>query len=236
MRRVWGSSQALFFCSAVFCCFASVFTRLRFPPLLVLFWTLAWPLHSAALMRDGHWVAGIGDPSVIGWLTVLMYAFSALLCATAAWRSSALPPSQRFWLVLVVLLLALGVNKQLDLQSWLTAYGRDLALAQGWYARRQWVQLVFIVTIGLLALVGLLWLRHGLADLWRRHRLACWGLVTLLCFVLMRAASFHHIDLLLHLHWGPVSGNGLLENTGLVLIAAGAVQVHTRSRVPVASR
>ena len=68
------------------------------------------------------WRPGIGDPTAVGWATVVFY------------------------------LVALGLNKQLDLQSLLTAVGRDIAVAQGWYAQRKGVQLVFVAVV---ALVGM---------------------------------------------------------------------------------
>jgi len=48
------------------------------------------------------------------------------------------------WWTLALGLLALGVNKQLDLQTALTEIGRILAVQNGWYERRHDVQLEFI--------------------------------------------------------------------------------------------
>ena len=35
---------------------------------------------------DGRWVAGIGDPSVMGWVTVAVYFATAFLCFRASRR------------------------------------------------------------------------------------------------------------------------------------------------------
>src|SRR5687768_5262697 len=89
-----------------------------------------------AYTEANQWHPGIGDPTFMGWVTVAMYFLAALLCARAAF---ALPPrslkSQErvFWFFLCVVLLFLGVNKQLDLQTWLTLTGKRVAIAQGWY-------------------------------------------------------------------------------------------------------
>ena len=48
------------------------------------------------------------------------------------------------------LVCALGVNKQLDLQTLFTQLARDLAMAQGWYEERRRYQVAFIIAIGLL--------------------------------------------------------------------------------------
>jgi len=51
--------------------------------------------------------------------------------------------------------LALGINKQLDLQTALTEAGRVLARYQGWYEQRQFVQLVVIALFAMTCLIAL---------------------------------------------------------------------------------
>lgn len=82
---------------------------------------------------DGRWEIGIGDPTPLGWITVAAYAAAAVLAwrNVGAARRTAVPHS--FWIALTALMLALGINKQLDLQTWLSQAGRDLAIAQGWW-------------------------------------------------------------------------------------------------------
>jgi hypothetical protein len=82
---------------------------------------------------DGRWEIGIGDPTPLGWITVAAYAAAAVLAwrNAGAARRTAVPHS--FWIALTALMLALGINKQLDLQTWLSQAGRDLAIAQGWW-------------------------------------------------------------------------------------------------------
>ena len=53
----------------------------------------------------------------------------------------------RFWLVACVTLTALGINKQLDLQSLFTQLLRDAARLQGWCDRRRSYQFAFVVVI-----------------------------------------------------------------------------------------
>jgi hypothetical protein len=181
-----------------------------------------WPAHAA--MQGQRWTPGLGDNTPIGWFTVGIYAICFSLSALLAKRELREGEFGRFWLVLAVLLLLLGVNKQLDLQSWLTQFGRDLALSQGWYGQRQGVQIVFIVIMMLGGVLALLWGSWRWRDLWQMHSWACVGLVLLGVFVLVRAASFHHVDALLHLRLGPISGNGLMENGALALILVEGVR------------
>jgi hypothetical protein len=91
-----------------------------------------------AAIRDGQWRPGIGDPTPLGWATVVAYLAASWACcrAAAAERRSAhrgRNSTRPFWSSLGLLLLLLGLNKQLDLQSALTAFGRRLAREQGWY-------------------------------------------------------------------------------------------------------
>jgi hypothetical protein len=66
------------------------------------------------------------------------------------------------------LFLALGINKQLDLQTALTELGRVLAYDQGWYEERQTVQVWFIVGVAITcittAIILLIWARKSPAP------------------------------------------------------------------------
>ena len=121
-------------------------------------------------------------------------------------------------------LFLLGINKQLDLQILLTQAGRWLAWYQGWYADRRGVQFAFLIVVGLVTssalILALVRLRpHFRSGKGLRGTLG--GFALLMCFVAMRAASFHHLDHFLG--WGP-SGfvlNHILELSGTLLVAAG---------------
>lgn len=183
-----------------------------------------------AAMKDEQWELGIGDPTPMGWLTVFAYFFAAWLCfraRSAANRHSGgkSPDGHRLsvlWTGLFLLLIALGINKQLDLQSFLTYLGKRLAKEQGWYRQRRAVQTIFVgivAGVGLIASGLVLWLaRRSL----RQVRLALVGTAFLVSFVVVRAASFHHIDVLLGETWLGLQVNWLLELGGIACIGASA--------------
>lgn len=175
-----------------------------------------------ATATDGRWHPGIGDPTATGWITVAAYALACLLCWWCA-RRTVPGAERRFWWALAVVLLLLGINKQLDLQTWLTQFARDRALADGWYAHRQVMQVIFIAWLATVGAVLLRWLAARLGNLHRSTRLAAMGLLVLGVFVLMRAASFHHIDVLLSLNFSNVRVNAVLELSGIgvIIYAAG---------------
>src|SRR5688500_9145079 len=152
-----------------------LFDSMRFPELLA--------------FTDGDvWRLGIGDPTVMGWLTVAGYFFAAWLClreALAAGRLGGAREKVFFWGTLTMLLVVLGFNKQWDLHTLLTLTGRRIAIAQGWYENRRIAQLIFVGLVGMGGILGVLVMRR----LVQRHadlRLALMGFVVLLAFVLIR--------------------------------------------------
>src|SRR5688572_10329560 len=106
----------------------------------------------------GRWSPGIGDPTVVGWLTVVAYLATAWLVFSVVKRTpSFLREARRertMWLLLAFLFVALGVNKQLDLQSAVTELGRMMARDEGWYAERREVQREFVAFVALAAIAG----------------------------------------------------------------------------------
>jgi hypothetical protein len=172
-----------------------------------------------------HWTPEIGDPTFLGWFTVVAYFGAAYLTGCAARRVQSPGPRARLqlvWFGLTWTLILLGLNKQLDLQSLLTITGKNMAMEQGWYAERQDVQFWFIATIVASSVLGgaalAWWLRREL----RAVRLAALGAVFIVAFALMRAASFQHVDLLLSKASGGLRMNWLLELSGIGCIALSA--------------
>lgn len=171
--------------------------------------------------QDGRWHPGIGDPNITGWVTVAAYAFAMVLCYLCH-RKTPAGPARQFWGMVALTLGALGINKQLDLQTLFTQVGRDLALQYGWYAHRRVVQAIFIGALLVTGLVARLWLVQRLRGLDVYARRAASGLVVLGIFVLVRATSFHHVDVLLGFTLENIRLNVLLELGGIATIAIAA--------------
>jgi len=177
----------------------------------------------------GSWSPGIGDPSVIGWVTVIAYFVVAWLC----FRNMRLVRQQggvadgklcSVWRMLAVLLVLLGINKQLDLQTALTEIGRMVAHAMGWYGNRRLVQTVFVGIVGAAAFGCVLWILKRGCHSFARMAITGVGVCGLFAFVLIRAISFHHVDQLLGLKLFGARVNWLFELGSLVVIACGAVR------------
>lgn len=165
------------------------------------------------------WSPGIGDPTVLGWFTVFAYFAAAILCLRAGmrdWRSA------RLWVALFFALIFLGINKQLDLQSLVTAIGRHWAMTHNWYAERQWVQYQFIVLVMFAALVFCVWALIAVRRRSAALKGACTGLILLCAFIVVRATSFEHLSTflgteVLNLYW-----NHVFELGGIAIIAGSA--------------
>lgn len=177
---------------------------------------------------DGRWEPGIGDPTVIGWVTVAAYGAAMILCYLSS-RKMPAGPHRQFWFYMTVIMALLGINKQLDLQTWFTQTGRDLAMENGWYERRRMVQVIFIAWLALAGILAMSWLKNWLRHLDRYARRAAVGLVLLVVFVIVRATSFHHIDRMLGISLEGLRVNALLELSGIGLIALAAL---ARLRAP----
>jgi hypothetical protein len=199
-------------------------------------------------MNGLRWTPGIGDPTFTGWLTVFAYFFSAWLCLRAFmmeksgpprpywdtiralfrvllknWGNPPLPAKRSaLWLGLGFSMAALGVNKQLDLQTLFTDIGRLVATYTDWYEERRYVQAAFILGIGAAGVFLLTRLFRLARGPLRDFRAPFFGLTIVVAFVLIRAASFHHMDILL----GDASFGSYLnfffESTGIFVIGVSA--------------
>jgi hypothetical protein len=190
----------------------------------------AWTITESS----GRWAPGIGDSSWLGWATVGAYVWVTVLTARAArvaWRVRD-PDRLVLWCVLTCLFAALGVNKQLDLQTLLSELGRDWARSQHLYEARRTVQFAFIVVLAVFTLGALSWLFRSTRALGAPPRLAALGTTLLGAFIVLRATSFHHVDALLGVSLGDVTLSAVLELSGIAIVGIAA---HWELRLAAAS-
>jgi hypothetical protein len=180
---------------------------------------LATTIHSDS---EFNWRPGIGDPTVGGWVTVVLYVLATLSFRAVAKRLRQLQAhtvrEYRIWHWLFLLYAALGVNKQLDLQTALTELGRMIAHDQGWYDVRGAVQLLFVCGVGITAVVVgvrvLYWAMFAPVSAW----IALLGTLLVVTYVMIRAASFHHVDrFITQRALGGLRWNWVLEMGGICL-------------------
>jgi hypothetical protein len=142
------------------------------------------------------------DPTLWGWAVVAVYLVGAAVSIGAglARRRGATGGSLRlewFWYGCAAALVALAINKQLDLHGYAESFVERQAWLDGWYYERQAVQQLFIRVVALggaiIALLLFFYFRRGTPAHW----VAIAGLIGLEAFIAIRAASLHDVDALL---------------------------------------
>jgi hypothetical protein len=172
----------------------------------------------------GFWKPGIGDPSIMGWITVAAYLVACAYCFRLVRdrRTRREDREGRVWRILAIGLLLLGINKQLDLQSAFTEAGRLLAREQGWYGERSIVQMAFLFFLFVLGVTGAVTIFRLTRNTSRCARAAALGSVLLIGFVVMRATSFHYVDRILRKELAGMRFNWIFELGGILIILAAA--------------
>lgn len=182
-----------------------------------------------AVVIDGVWHPGIGDPTFIGWFTAVSYfvvGAACLYCASKAFHrrnTFEIWQPHIFWGLIGLAMMFLAANKQLDLQSWFTLVFKHLAQENGWYGERRVLQFWFVAGIGLCGIGTIWWFLWILRSAPHKFYGAVIGLSFLATFIVIRAASFHHVDRFLALKPLGFEMNWILELTGIFLVGASAI-------------
>ena len=172
-----------------------------------------------------------GDHTFFGWATVLMYFLASFRTGYQAKLAYKNKENSYFWLGLTIFLIFLGLNKQLDLQTNLTEWLRATSKVHGWYEQRRVGQLLFVSLMGLTIPFMLIGLRVFLFNSWQRYKLTWVGIVLLIVFVIVRAASFHHVDLFFYKTIGSLRYYQALEMLAISLVILGTFYENKSIRV-----
>lgn len=170
------------------------------------------------------WILSIQHADAADWITVVGYMTAAALALRASTTAHVRNASRDlfFWRLTAVVLVFLGVNELMDFQTLLTQLGRSHAKENGWYGQHRRLQYVFVVACTLAATLaaaaaGWLTRRAPMAV-----RVALVGLILITLFILLRAASFHHLDELLGKKTLLFEYGFLQEAAGIVIVAGAA--------------
>ena len=168
------------------------------------------------------------DPSTSAWFVVAAYfigAAAAFMAGRSARRRDA-----RFWIGAALLLVILGLNKELDLQSMLTESARALTRNLGWYEQRRLLQGLFLLALAGAGLAVIATLVNRLRYSALPVKVAAIGIGLLFAFILLRAASFHHIDEWVTIDVAGVRSGWWLELAGIAVIALSALAYRSGPR------
>lgn len=175
------------------------------------------------------WPAAESGLHPLSWVAVTCYILTAVLAFCVQSRASHFTANlkdlktRRFWILIMLFLLLLGLNKQFDLQSLFTIAAKCLARSDGWYANRRTYQAIFITAMAaffLIFTISAVWyFRNNLAS----NLFAIIGILFLLFFTVARASSFHYLDLILNHRMMGIKINWVLELSGIFLISLQAI-------------
>jgi hypothetical protein len=179
------------------------------------------------------WQPTIGDPSFVGWFTVFAYFTAFLLslkvCSINKYIFARKRNRQKqLWYLITALMLFLCINKQLDLQSFFTAFFRYIFKLTGLYEHRKEYQQLFIVGILILGLTISLAIVIELHQVIKKHLLAIAGIIFLMIFIVVRAASFHNVDEFIDYRFLGIRMNWILELAGISLILINSITLIKR--------
>jgi len=174
----------------------------------------------------------IGDSSLNGWATFIVYFLAAWLCARNARASAALAQAGgrkialaqsrwRFWIMLAALLLLLGFSRQFNLQSLAAEAARELLHANSAYDARTGLQIGLVAAIGGFGTIGLVIALVSFRRVEGSVLLAMTGAAFLVIFTLIRTISLHRVDHLLQQGLGVPHAqvNNLIELGALAVIS-----------------
>lgn len=147
------------------------------------------------LLGQHAWHLGIGDPNAPGWTITLGYLATAAFCFFRSRHYGGLHDARftRFWFMVGLFLLLMGINKQLDLQTLLIGTAKVFSLNYGFYQYRHRLVVGFIVALLIWGAVSQAWLYTSMKRLHTPERRALLGLGILFVFIAARVAYFQHV-------------------------------------------
>ena len=174
-----------------------------------------------------------GDPNFLGWATFALYMVAGFCCFRVAQsKTNGCADVASSWKGLAIGLLALGLNKQLDLQTLLIRLGRTLAKAMGVSPYRREIQLWFTIGLLLVLVAGILLLRRKLVAFAREHALATTGAALVCSYAVCRAVSIDHVDAMLGFDLDETPLLWLLEVVGLIMVIIAVIIPGCKKRWP----
>jgi len=171
----------------------------------------------------GHWQAKIGDPSLVGWFTVVSYYLCAALSLVYVWKvrpgsdGKDLPPDRRFRIFMAAGVFFLGLSKHFNLPGAFTEMGRIVANRIDGYDSRRWPQALLLVVVGIGVSLLIRWsVRHkSFSGIWQRRAPELICLVYLFGLFVLRAVSLHHVGAFLGIEVFGVRLNWIVELSGI---------------------
>lgn len=175
-----------------------------------------------------------GHLTTLGWTMLALYLVAALLAfRTAAVFSSGNSVAMgRAWICLGAFLTALGLNKQIDLQTLVIELGRYVTFREHLFAYRLELYVIFFLgfMLAIMAFIAVVMLRFSteLRTFARQFPLAIGGCSLICAYIIIRATSIDNVDLMLRFNLAQIPFLWLLEAGGLLLIMVQTFRIAPR--------
>lgn len=167
-----------------------------------------------------EWISDIGDTTFWGWLITLLYIVSVIASYYYLQRlkRAGNRPMIVLWKCILVLVLLLGINKQLDFQTLMSAAGRAISTSQGWYEHRRFVQACFAKMIFAFCGIFCVGVIYTIRTVLLQSVLELLGATVLIVFTLIRTSSLSNLHKAQQLRFDHIPHIHALELLGLLLI------------------
>jgi hypothetical protein len=173
-----------------------------------------------------------GHLTPLGWAVAVVYVLGALCCARAGRVTQQdgrrCSDKQQPWWVMTAVLLLLGINKLLNLQTTLINLGRATAWTEGWHQYQRVAQVVFAVLFTLAMFASLAACLKKWKWFVNEQPLVLAGVLLLFLFVVLRASTINRIDERLHLRLYDDYWGWILELLATACFAWSAARVKPR--------
>jgi len=171
----------------------------------------------------GRWKLGFNDPTITGWITAVIYILIALLCLAYARCEEPSRGHRVFWWSLAAGLFVMGLNKQLDLHVLLETVCREIIKRYGWYPQHRIIQFCLVTGLATASLTLLITIGLTTCGVLRLRWLAFCGILLLVAFIVMQAASMYHAFETLKLKLPRPWLFGILQWCGITCIGLSAL-------------
>jgi len=158
-----------------------------------------------------RWLSQSGDSTFWSWVITFFYIITTTLSIYYLKKIKPLKPDNLLWYSITVLLMTLGINKQLDIQILVAMTGHFFAKRLGLLDFRNSIEIITILGVSLfLCTVGIIIL-FRIRSILRKSVLELSGVFLLLMFVVIRVGSISLLKMtIIYIHG--------LELLGLVVI------------------
>jgi hypothetical protein len=171
--------------------------------------------------ENGYWKKDRGDPTVMGWFITFCYFLTFIISFYLVKKTIPFIKNKNiiwFWYSVTILIILLGINKQLDLQMLFADYARLYAKMSGMFVNRRPFQHKII---SLLATMGISVFSIFIYTFWRAPKtiwVALIGFSILFSFPLIRLVSLHRLEALLYKSFLSVRIVDVIEVMGIAIV------------------